>query len=708
MKKTRHLSELNIFSPIKNNTLNTSLLCLFFLLSTNPARALHFILTDCPVNGATVTHETCAGLNNGAASLNISGSGPYTYTWQPNVSTTSSATGLAAGNYSVTVTGGSTGSGTATSLYSHNFNGGATGWTLNTGSGSNQWTADANYLGDDCYFFGSPLFNVPDVPNQPASITGSPQSPYLHIRATNPGAGFCDPPWPPLNANYDADQTSNQFAEMSSPISTLGFNNITLTFWWLCVGGSNTYGYLQYSTGAGWTTVGGNFNGNATWQQASISNIAFDNIASLRFRFCWTNGTSGNDPAFALDEVLITGTPLNTCSSVVNFTINAGTSVNAAFTTLASNYCADLTAITLVPNVSGGTFSGQGVVGNVFTPRNVTSFNTPINITYTVTQNGCTATSTQTVIVTPLPDASFAPQLNATYLTGDPPIILTPTLAGGTFSSPCTASNVFIPSIATPNTSCAINYTVTQNGCTNTATQTVMVLPPTSGIVAELKVFLEGAFDSSTGLMNNHLQTEGYLPTNQPFGAVPWNYNGTESVSGAAQLPTNATDWVLVEARDAVNPNLLLDRQAGFVLRNGTVVRPNGTAGILFDNISAGNYMLSIRGRNHLPIITASSVSLPNVGNPYDFTNAANKAMGGANQQIQVSSGIWAMLAGDLNANGVINYSDYVLWASQMASGNTMNNYFKADTNLNGDVSTEDFDQYRPNAKAIAILLLRY
>lgn len=311
------------------------------------------------------------------------------------------------------------------------------------------------------------------------------------------------------------------------------------------------------------------------------------------------------------------------------------------------------------------------------------------------------------VTVIPQPDATFTPQLNTTYLSSDPPIILTPAVAGGTFSSACTASNVFIPSIATPDIPCTITYSITQNGCTASYAQTVTVQSPQSGIPAELKVFLQGAFNAGAGQMDNYLQTEGHLPLSQPFSTSPWNYGGTESVSGIAQLPANTTDWVLIEVRDAVNPALLLDRQAGFVLRNGTVVRPNGTAGILFDGISAGNYLLAVRSRNHLPIVSSSAVLLPNVGNPYDFTNAANKAMG-ANQQVQVSASIWAMLAGDFNANGIINYSDYNVWAAQIATGNTNNNYFKADVTLDGDVNTADFDKYRPNDAAIGILLLRY
>ncbi|MEO6883730.1 MAG: SprB repeat-containing protein, partial [Bacteroidia bacterium] len=49
-------------------------------------------------------NELCNGGNNGAATINVTGgTGAYTYIWTPNVSSTGTATALAAGTYAVTV-----------------------------------------------------------------------------------------------------------------------------------------------------------------------------------------------------------------------------------------------------------------------------------------------------------------------------------------------------------------------------------------------------------------------------------------------------------------------------------------------------------------------------------------------------------------------------------------------------------------------------
>ncbi|HRI28233.1 MAG TPA: hypothetical protein PK239_14395 [Chitinophagales bacterium] len=663
----------------------------------------------CPVSGVNTTAETCAGQNNGSATILINSPGTYTYTWLPNVSTTNSASGLAPGNYAVTVTSGSGGpGGTPVTLFSDNFNGANTQWILNTGSGTNQWFIDNNYTGGACSFLGTPLFTVPNVPSQPVAITGAPFSNYLHVRATSTGGGLCSPPWPPLNANYEGGQTSTQCTEMTLPISTAGYGNVTLSFYWLCVGGSDSYGYVQYSTGGGWTSVGGNFGGTANWTQANLTNAAFDNQANIRYRFCWTNGSAGNDPAFSVDEVRITGQPLTPgCTSVVNFTIAPGAAVNASFNTLSSTYCTNDPDVILTPATGGGTFTGNGVAGNVFGPKDVTIFGTPLPITYTVTQNGCTVTTTQNVIVYATPNATFTP-LNTTYLTTDAPIVLTPATSGGTFSGACIVSNVFLPSQATPGVPCTITYTIAQNGCTSTASQTVVVNPPApSGTPAELRVLLQGAYDPPLGVMATNLLNANYLPLAQPFNQPPWNYPGSESVAGAGAFPPNTTDWVLVEARSAANPAVLLDRRAGFLLNSGVVVNTGGTQGITFGSLAAGSYYLVVRHRNHMAVMSSVPVTLPNTGNPYDFTTALAKAFG-TNQMVQLGTNVWGLYAGDMNANGVITYADFNVYINQLQSGQFSFGYYKPDLNLDGSVTVFDFNLFRPNASVIGISLIRY
>jgi gliding motility-associated-like protein len=88
--------------------------------------------------------------------------------------------------------------------------------------------------------------------------------------------------------------------------------------------------------------------------------------------------------------------------------------------TLPASICESATPVdlnTLVTGTTGGTFSGSGVTGSTFDPSGLSGNNT---ITYTVTQGGCSSSTSQVVNVDPI-DASFT----CTPLTGLSPVSVT-------------------------------------------------------------------------------------------------------------------------------------------------------------------------------------------------------------------------------------------------------------------------------------------
>jgi hypothetical protein len=133
----------------------------------------------------------------------------------------------------------------------------------------------------------------------------------------------------------------------------------------------------------------------------------------------------------------------------------------------------ETTPSALVGTPSGGTFSGAGISGNDF-EANAAGVGTHI-ITYTFTDPlGCTGSTTQTVVVNPLPVVSFT-GLNSAYCEDIVAITLTGTPAGGTFSGLGITGNTFSPSDAGTGTH-DITYSYTDaNGCSNSSTQSVVV-----------------------------------------------------------------------------------------------------------------------------------------------------------------------------------------------------------------------------------------
>src|SRR5690554_1712085 len=114
-----------------------------------------------------------------------------------------------------------------TTIFEDDFESGDGNWILNDeGTGGNTWIVNKVYEVDFPY-----SLLLENTPNQPAAITGSPNSKYLHIHAGGMG-GIAD------NALFDAsDFTSGRRATMEESVSTLGLTDVTFSFWYLCNGG---------------------------------------------------------------------------------------------------------------------------------------------------------------------------------------------------------------------------------------------------------------------------------------------------------------------------------------------------------------------------------------------------------------------------------------------------------------------------------------
>jgi len=82
-----------------------------------------------------------------------------------------------------------------------------------------------------------------------------------------------------------------------------------------------------------------------------------------------------------------------------------------------------------------------------------------------------------------------------------------------------------------------------------------------------------------------------------------------------------------------------------------------------------------------LPLIADNSIY------QYDFTTGSEQAYGGSNSQIEINTGVWGMIGGDGNLDGLIDNIDKTLtWTNDSGEGG----YYSGDFTLNGNVNNQD------------------
>lgn len=220
-------------------------------------------------------------------------------------------------------------------------------------------------------------------------------------------------------------------------------------------------------------------------------------------------------------------------------------------------------------------------------------------------------------------------------------------------------------------------------------------------VLASTKIFLQGPY--SSGAMNYTLLTDGLLPTSQPYSDASYDgshldYDGTESIG---TLPANTVDWVLVELRTGTAASTTVDTVAALLLSDGSVVASSGTGAVPFKGLTPGNYYLVLHHRNHLSVMTASTVSLTrSSASTYDFTSALTQAYDNPSitlndQMVNLGSGVYGLWAGDANFNNVTSYTgsstdkNAILNVVGLSDPTipVTNTYSTSDVNMDSDVS---------------------
>jgi len=456
------------------------------------------------VANLTATQPTC-GLNNGSVSVSPSGPG-YTYTWNPASLSGSTASNLAPGTYSVTVTqldGGcediesvtlnpsSPPIANATANPAVICEGQSTQLTA-TGGGTYAWSTGQNG----------------------AMITVSPTSTTTYsVTVTNNGCSATGTVTVTVN-QVNATATANPASVcLGSPVQ-------------LSATGGGTY---SWSTGQSGAVITVNPLATTTYS-VTVTNNGCTDVANVTVTVNQANATATANPASVClgSPVQLSATGGGTYNwstgqsgAVITVVPNATTTYSV---TVTNNGCTDIAGVTVTVNsatataiadplticageqtllaaTGGGTYlwsTGQSGANIFVFPSSTTTYSV------TVTNNGCTDVANATVTVTPVNTQVTA---NPALVCEGAATVLTAT-GGGTYSwstgHSAPSINVF------PAATTTYSVTATNNGCTDVANVTVTVNSPTataaanpalacSGTPVQLSATGGGTYTWSTG-----------------------------------------------------------------------------------------------------------------------------------------------------------------------------------------------------------------
>ncbi len=218
-----------------------------------------------------------------------------------------------------------------------------------------------------------------------------------------------------------------------------------------------------------------------------------------------------------------------------------------------------------------------------------------------------------------------------------------------------------------------------------------VIISEVPGILVRPVVYLQGAYDLLTGLMNDGLRAGLVLPLSEPYTALGYTHiggggeNTTQTIldlSGSDAV----VDWVLLELRDKSNFSIIQATRSALLQRDGDVVDMDGVSPVNFANISADDYYLVVKHRNHLGVMSAAPVALSGTPAIVDFTNNLSLTFGENNGIAALGDGNLGLYSGDFNQNGQVQNTDFTFLIPTLGTAG----YLPGDLDLNGQVQNTD------------------
>ena len=236
--------------------------------------------------------------------------------------------------------------------------------------------------------------------------------------------------------------------------------------------------------------------------------------------------------------------------------------------------------------------------------------------------------------------------------------------------------------------------TLASGGTFTTTSVNAFCVETTAGALLNVSAFLEGPYGAGP-LMSDGLRAASLIPSTEPYTALGFtNIGGGGETVNASVLTTTGNDaivdWVFVELRGAAPTYTVLATRCALIQRDGDIVDVDGSSPVNFD-IAAGSYYVVVRHRNHLGVMSASTVAIGGTAGTCDLRSTSTSTYGtGAQHTVGAANAMWM---GDCNTNGTVLYAgsgndrDMVLARiGGVIPTTVVNGYFLEDANLDGQV----------------------
>ena len=606
------------------------------------------------INGATVTEQhtnnDCNGDNDGSITLTPAGVGPFTYQWSPNVSTTNTASNLAAGTYTITVT---PSNGACNALA-----------TINITEPTAMSVQSQNI---DSAMCGSASGSIAVV------MTGG-TAPYQYQWSPSGGTAATANNLTP--GNYTLDVTDANGCDFSQTFTVYNKNNIAVN-----VNGINNVNCKNGSDGGITLNVNG---------------------ASAGVTYLWSNGATTKDLTNVPAGIYTVTVTDGLCQTVIpNLLITEPATALSVSTTATATTCGQNNG-SITVNASGGT----GALSYQWAPSGSGSASTSLaSGVYVITvtdANGCTAVRNVNVAASTNPNATIN-YIRQTVLchndaNGSAIISVTSGTAPYTYLWSGGMGTAASNSSLSPG-----NYvvTVTDNaGCTTTAVVTINNAPQlvlTAGAVQHVKCYGQNSGSATyVGSGGTGALTYQWSPSGGT-GTTASNLSaGTYTVLLTDANSCTVSSSVVIQQPAAALSNQFTATATTCGLSNGaaTATVAGGTPpySYLWSNnattgtataLAAGTYTVTITDANQCTLTQSTSIapsSAPAIAN----TNIQNLTCAGAGNgsiAIQVSGGVqpytyqWSNNVSTTNNASSLNAGNYTVTITDQSGCTTSATY---------------------------------